>query len=190
VFGLIYLTPSLLIHCSIIDGILDGPNKEPAFAKANKHLLEKLSGQWAALGVDRVGNHAVKKLFRALTEWQDKAVLTSELAQSLTKLGGNAMGRSVVEACAVKEFLEGEEVWKAAVRKAQQREEWVQDIFDGGDKTEGRKKRKRKKHGKQESTNNDDGEEESLKKRMETTSSVDVIMKTISAGGEKSFNQH
>jgi hypothetical protein len=100
------------------------------------------------------------------------------------------MGRSVVEACAVKEFLEGEEVWKAAVRKAQQREEWVQDIFDGGDKTEGRKKRKRKKHGKQESTNNDDGEEESLKKRMETTSSVDVIMKTISAGGEKSFNQH
>jgi hypothetical protein len=174
-----------------MDGILDGPNKEPTFAKANTSLLQKLKGQWVALAVDRVGNHTVKKLFRALTEWQDKAVLTTELAQSLNKLGGNAMGRSVIEACAVKEFLEGEEVWKTAVRKMQQREEWVQDIFDGGEKTEGGKKRKRKRQGKQELTNDDDGEEEGLKKkRMEKTSSVDVILKTISSGAKKSLNQH
>jgi hypothetical protein len=177
-----------------MDGILDGPNKEPAFAKANRNLLQKLNGQWAALAVDRVGNHTVKKLFRALTEWEDKAVLTSELAQSLNRLGGNAMGRSVIEACAVKDFLEGEEVWKAAVRKIQQREEWVQDIVHGvgadGETTEGKKKRKRKRHGKPESTKDDDGEEEALKKeRREKPSSVDVIMNVISAGAEKSSNQ-
>jgi hypothetical protein len=175
-----------------MDGILDGPNKDPAFAKANKNLLQKLNGQWAALAVDRVGNHTVKKLFLALTEWEDKALLTSELAQSLNKLGGNAMGRSVIEVCAVNDFLEGEEAWKTAVRKIQQREEWVQDIVDAadGETTEGRKKRKRKRHGKQGSTkDDDDGEEEALQKeRREKRSSVDVIMNVISAGAEKSSN--
>ena len=175
-----------------MDGILDGPSKEPAFAKANQNLLQKLNGQWAALAVDRIGNHTVKKLFRALTEWEDQAVLTSELAHSLHRLDGNAMGRSVIEACAVKDFLEGEEVWKTAVRRIQQREEWVQVIVDGadGETTKGKKKRKRKRHGKQGSTKDDDGEEEDLQKeRRGKQSSVDVIMNVISAGAEKSSNQ-
>ena len=169
-----------------MDGLLDGPNKEPVFAKANKNLLQKLNGQWVSLAVDRVGHHTVKKLFRALTDWEDKAILTSELAQSLNRLGGSAMGRSVIEICAVKDFLEGEEVWKAAVRKIQQRDEWIQDIVDREPIKE-KKKRKRNGHGKKDSKKDDDGEEEALQKmRKEKPSNVDMIMNVISAGVKKS----
>jgi hypothetical protein len=58
-----------------MDGILDGPKEELAFADARKTLLEKLNGRLVTLAVDRVGNHTIKKLFKGLTEWEDKAVL-------------------------------------------------------------------------------------------------------------------
>lgn len=167
-----------------MDGILDGPREEAAFAQARKKLLRKLSGQWAALAVDRVGHHTVKKLFRGLTEWEDKAILTAELAQALKRLGGNSMGRSVIEACAVKEFLEGEETWKTAVRKAQHREELVEDILAIGEKdtkAEKKKKRKRKKHGK-ESGDNDDHDAASKKSRVgKGATNVESIMNVISS---------
>lgn len=167
-----------------MDGILDGPREEHAFARARKSLLEKLSGRWAALAVDRVGNHSVKKLFSGLTEWEDKAVLTAELAQALKRLGGNAIGRSVIDACAVKEFLEGEDAWKAAVRKMQQREEWVDEILAVGNKEkkdEKKKKRKRKKHGKKDAAGTDD-HDAAKRSRVEKTTNVESIMNVISAG--------
>lgn len=166
---------------SVMDGILDGPRDEPAFSEARKNLLNKLKGQWATLAVDRVGNHTVKKLFHGLTEWEDKASLTAELAQALNRLGGNAMGRSVIEACAVREFLEGEEAWKSAVRKAQHRDELVEEILAIGEKetkSEKKKKRKRKKHAKEPS---ETGESASSKKsRVEGESNVQSIMNVIS----------
>lgn len=167
---------------SIFDGVLDGPREDSAFSKSRKNLLEKLSGRWGALAVDRVGNHTVKKLFRGLSQWEDKAVLSAELVQSLNRLGGNAMGRSVIEACAVKEFLEGEDAWKAAVRKMQQREEWVEDILAVGNKEKGeKKKRKRKKHEKKQSS---DGDEVVKKSRVGKTTDVESIVNAISAGAK------
>lgn len=172
---------SIFINYSILDGILDGPREESAFAKARKTLLEKLSGRWAALAVDRVGNHTVKKLFKGLMEWEDKAVLTSEMAQALNRLGGNAMGRSVIEACSVSEFMEGEEAWKSAVRKMERHEELIDDILAIGDeeKKDEKKKRKRKKHKKRDSAEKDDGEERAKKSRV---GDVESIMNVISMG--------
>jgi len=140
-----------------------------------------------ALSVDRVGNHTVKKLFRGLAEWEEKAVLTAELAQALHRLGGNAMGRSVVEACFVKEFLDGEDAWKAAVRKMQQREEFVEEIIAVGNKEkkdEKKKKRKRKKHGKREDAGNGDHDGAKKKSRVGTTTDVESIVNTISVGAK------
>jgi nucleotidyltransferase/DNA polymerase involved in DNA repair len=168
-----------------MDGVLDGPREDPEFAQARKKLSTKLSGQWAALAVDRVGHHTVKKLFRGLTEWDDKAILTAELAQALNRLGGNSMGRSVIQACAVKEFLEGEEAWKTAVRKAHHREELVEDILAIGEKdtkAEKKKKRKRKKHGKESAHNDDDHDAASKKSRVgKGATNVESIMNVISS---------
>lgn len=166
-----------------MDGILDGPRDEPPFVRARTKLLEKLGGSWVALAVDRVGNHSVKKLFKGLNDWDSKAILTAELAQAVSRLGGIAMGRSVIEACAVREFLEGEETWKATVRKAQQREEFVEDILAIGEndkKIEKKKKRKRKKHAKGESAETE-VHETSKKSRVGKASEVESIMNVISA---------
>ena len=173
--------PSLF---SIVDGILDGPREEPGFAQARKNLLEKLSGRWAALAVDRVGNHTVKKLFRGLAEWEDKAVLSAELVQALNRLGGNAMGRSVIEACAVKEFLQGEDAWKAAVRKMQQREEWVEDILAVGNKEKGDKKKKRKSKKRTKMHSADDDKKSLKKSRVGEMTDVEAIVNVISAGAK------
>lgn len=129
---------------SIMDGLLDGPSR----SIASKLLLPKLSGRLSFLAAERVGHHTVIKLFKALP-MDEKASLSAELSQSLNRLGSNAMGRSVMVSCAVKEYLEGEEVWKATLSKQEERDNWLNDIVGeagNDDSGKGKKKRKRKRH--------------------------------------------
>ncbi|KAL7480192.1 hypothetical protein ACHAW6_005899 [Cyclotella cf. meneghiniana] len=127
----------------IMDGLLDGPSK----SVASKLLYAKLSGRLSFLAAERVGHHVVIKLFRALP-MEEKAALSLELSQSLNRLGSNAMGRSVMVSCAVKEYLEGENVWKAALAKQEEKDNWLKEIVGEDDDEENAKsgkKRKRKK---------------------------------------------
>jgi hypothetical protein len=126
-----------------MDGLLDGPSK----STASKLLLPKLSGRISFLAAERVGHHVVIKLFRALP-LEEKAALSLELSHSLNRLGGNAMGRSVMVSCAVKEYLEGEVVWKSALAKQEEKDNWLKDIMgesDNEDTEKSKKKRKRKR---------------------------------------------
>ena len=128
---------------SIMDGLLDGPSK----SVASKLLFAKLSGRLSFLAAERVGHHVVIKLFRALP-MEEKAALSLELSQSLNRLGSNAMGRSVMVSCAVKEYLEGEHVWKAALAKQEEKDNWLKEIVGEDDDEENAKsgkKRKRKR---------------------------------------------
>jgi hypothetical protein len=136
--------------CSIIDALLDGP----ASPVASKLLAQKLSGRFSFLAAERVGHHTVEKLFRALPTMEEKAALSAELSHYLNRLCGNAMGRSTMVKCAVKEYLEGEAVWKEALAK-QLKENWLEDILcdkntgsddESHEAKQVRKKEKRKKH--------------------------------------------
>jgi len=104
-----------------------------------------------SLSVERVGHHTVKKLFRSLQSLDDKAELSDELASGMNRLSGNAMGRSVMDACFVREYCEGEKAWTDAVNKQAREEEWLKDIVGKGEGVEssndnlGNKKRKRKR---------------------------------------------
>ena len=138
---------------SVIDGILDGNTKDGVFQKALQKLLSQIGEDqnWSNLAVDRVGQHTVKKIFNGLVSHNDKAVLVAELAQSKTKLAGNNMGRSVLDACAVHEFLEGEAQWKAKIEKIKKEKSILDDILmtgESGEDGEGTKKRKRKRKAK------------------------------------------
>jgi pectin methylesterase-like acyl-CoA thioesterase len=55
------------------------------------------------------------------------------------------MGRSVIADCAVKDLMEGEDVWNAAVKKRLEREIFLKEIVEGNFGTEKKRKRKRKK---------------------------------------------
>ena len=132
-----------------MDALLDGP----ASPIASKLLAKKLSGRISFLAAERVGHHTVEKLFRALPTMEEKATISAELSHYLNRLGGNAMGRSTMVKCAVKEYLEGETSWKEAIAKQQTKETWLEEIL--GDKNKDcseheaekeRKKEKRKKH--------------------------------------------
>lgn len=115
---------------------------------ASKLLLKKLSDRISYLAAERVGHHTVMKLFRALPTMEDKAALSAELSHSLKRLGGNAMGRSVMVSCAVKEYLEGENEWTKAVTKHRGKENWLDEILGekvGSDDDAGEKKKKRRK---------------------------------------------
>ena len=158
----------------VMDGILDGPMKEPVFATAAKKLLHKLSGRWVALASDRVGHHSVKKLFKALLDLEDKAELAGELARGNNRLDGSSMGRSVMQSCAIEKFLEGEQAWKDAIKKMQQKEEWLKEIIDGESDDNEMKKRKHKR--KKEDRDNEKG----LKVSRASNSEVAHIMATIS----------
>ena len=72
-----------------------------------------------ALSVERVGHHTVRKIFLKLGTMalEDRASLSEELANSISRLNGNAMGRSVITDCAVKDYTEGDKVWNSAVKK-------------------------------------------------------------------------
>ncbi|KAL3780072.1 hypothetical protein HJC23_007321 [Cyclotella cryptica] len=127
----------------IMDGLLDGPSN----SVASKLLFAKLSGRLLFLAAERVGHHVVMKLFRALP-LEEKAALSLELSQSLNRLGSNAMGRSVMVSCAVKEYLEGENVWKAALAKQEEKDNWLKEIVgedDDEENAKSKKKRKRKR---------------------------------------------
>eukprot|EP00984_Skeletonema_dohrnii_P036727 scaffold38031_cov144-Skeletonema_dohrnii-CCMP3373.AAC.4 len=128
----------------IMDGLLDGPAKEVA----SKSLYSKLFNRLPFLAAERVGHHVVMKLFHALP-YDDKAVMSAELSHSLNRLGSNAMGRSVMASCAVKEYLEGENAWREALAKQKVNEEWLKDILgeDGGsgDEAGGKSRKKRRK---------------------------------------------
>mmetsp|Transcript_11214 Transcript_11214/g.15772 ORF Transcript_11214/g.15772 Transcript_11214/m.15772 type:complete len:195 (+) Transcript_11214:721-1305(+) len=176
----------------IMDGILDGPVKEPVFSMAARTLLDKLQGRWLALSVDRVGHHTVKKLFRALPDMDDQAALVEELSRGINRLSGTSMGRSVMEDCAVKEYLEGIAVWKNAVSKILRRDEWLNEITGDNDGEQGnptgKKKRKRKRRGLKTSTE-DGGEDdtEDAPNKKSASSAVSSIMEVMSvtAGAEQ-----
>jgi pectin methylesterase-like acyl-CoA thioesterase len=79
---------------------------------------------------------------------EEKAALSLELSQSLNRLGSNAMGRSVMVSCAVKEYLEGENVWRAALAKQEDKDNWLKEIVgedDDEENAKSSKKRKRKR---------------------------------------------
>jgi hypothetical protein len=104
------------------------------------------------------------KLFDAL-KMDDKAILTAELAQGSNRLGGSAMGRSIMEACAVNAFLNGENAWKDAVRKLGKGDAWLNELTVA--EPDGKKRRQRK--------HTQTGEAKKSKR-----SEVDSIMETIS----------
>jgi hypothetical protein len=106
----------------LMDGILDGPINTPIFAEAARLLRTKLVGHWASLAGDRVGQHSVKKLFKALPKIDDKAKLVEELASAGNRLNGTAMGRSVVEVCFVEEFIENRKQWREKISKLSTKE--------------------------------------------------------------------
>jgi len=138
-----------------MDALLDGPSK----STASKALIQKLNDRISFLAAERVGHHTVKKLFKALPTIEDKAAMSAELSQSLNRLGSNAMGRSVMVSCAVKEYLEGENVWKEALARQRGKENWLEEITGvqerEGEKDEddvdeeGAKAKKRKRHKKE-----------------------------------------
>lgn len=129
----------------IIDGILDGPTNIKPFSQAVKRLFEKLKGRWIALSVHRVGHHTVKKIFKKLTNIEDRSSLSKELANGINRLNGNAIGRSIIIDCAVKDYMEGEEVWNNAVKKLLEKECFLEEILTGDVGVEKKRKRKRKK---------------------------------------------
>lgn len=81
-----------------------------------------------------------------LKSLEDKKVIVAELSASMNRLSGNAMGRSIINDCAVREYMEGEEIWKNTVKKAMERALFVKEITEGDIVTNTKKrKRKRKK---------------------------------------------
>ncbi len=125
---------------------MEGPTRVSPFSTATKELADKLKGQWTSLAVERVGHHTVKKVFMKLNALEDKAQLSSELSNSMRILSGNAMGRSIITHCAVRDYMEGEEVWKSTVKKAMERESFLKEIIQGEEvNTTKKRKRKRKK---------------------------------------------
>ncbi len=103
----------------IMDGILDGPVKTPIFSASTNELREKLVGNWTSLATDRVGHHTVKKLFKHLPRIDDKAKLVEELYDGGNRLRGNAMGRSVIDACLIDAYDENRKEWRHKVGKLQ-----------------------------------------------------------------------
>lgn len=128
----------------IIDGILEGPMDQEPFVNATKQLCDKLQGHFVTLSVDRVGHHSVRKIFKKLKSFDDKISITAALSKSMRTLDGNAMGRSIISDCAVREYLEGEDVWKSAVKKSIEKESFLHEIVEG-ELLDNNKKRKRKR---------------------------------------------
>lgn len=149
---------------SIIDGVLEGPTHLPPFSHATKELSEKLRGQLTSLSVERVGHHTVKKIFMKLNSFEDKAIISSELCNSMRILSGNAMGRSIITDCAVREYMEGEEIWKTTVKKMMERESFLKDItMKGGEEADNNTKKRKRKRKKKDTNDNDETKNDSIK---------------------------
>lgn len=142
----------------IMDAITDGKNEKKQ--RALRQLLEKLSGRWVALSVERVGHHLVQNLFRALKSLDDKATLTCELARGINRLGGNAMGRKVMATCAVKEFMEGEDIWKEEVRRQARKEEILKELVEDVIDADAVESKGKGEDGTDEDNNDDDDDDE------------------------------
>lgn len=136
----------------IIDGILEGSINQAPFAKAIKQLFDKLKGHLTTLAVDRVGHHTVRNLFMRLKSYEDKALISAELSKSIRTLDGNAMGRSIISQCALREYMGDEDVWRSTVKKAVEKESFLKEITEG-DVTNNTKKRKRKRKKKENEEN-------------------------------------
>ena len=113
----------------------------------------------------------------------DKAELVSELAQGVHRLTGNAMGRNVMDACAVKEFLEGETAWQSAVRKRQERGQFLSELVGDEAKEESEeaegKKRKRKRKSRDKGSH-EPSSVHSDKKTKQPATAVESILQTLS----------
>ena len=167
-----------------MDGILEGNTKDGIFQKVLKNqLLSKIadSGNWSNLAVDRVGQHTVKKLFDRLVSYNDKARLVAELAQAKAKLSGNNMGRSVLESCAVHEFLEGEATWKAKLESIEKEKKALSEILimTGQGNQDGGKKRKRKRKGTRDVSENASANEDSTETSRKTTAKDEIVKKSV-----------
>ncbi len=163
-----YMCNDGLASRCIIDGILDGPTGQKPFSKAVKKMYQKLQGKWVALSVERVGQHTVKKIFLKLQSMEDRSSLSEELAQGIHKLDTNAMGRSVISGCAVRDYMEGEEVWNSAVKKLLEKELFLKDIVEGNlGGSEKKRKRKRKKTNTKDDNENEELNENKAKKSKE-----------------------
>jgi nucleolar protein 9 len=113
----------------ILDGILEDPSKDSVFTKATKQLLVKLQGRWVALSADRIGHHTTKKTFQALEDMASREELVQELAEGTNRLSGNAMGRSVMDTCAVREYMsKGQDQWRKTVQKTLESAEWLKEM--------------------------------------------------------------
>jgi hypothetical protein len=172
----------------IMDGILDGPVKTPIFAAAVKNLFEKLQSCWVALASDRVGHHTAMKMFAALPRIDDKAKLVEELSTGGNRLGGTAMGRSVVEACLVDEYRDSKKSWRQTVSRMLEKEDKPrEEIIPGvaAEKEGSKEKSKRKRKRKRADNNTEEQDEEAAPKKVQQPSSskhlsVDSIMNAMS----------
>jgi hypothetical protein len=158
----------------ILDGILDDPSGNSIFTKAVKQLLIKLQGRWVALSVDRIGHHTTKKVFRSLEDMGSREELVQELAEGTNRLTGNAMGRSVVDACSVREYTsKGQDQWRKTVQKTLEREEWLKEMVSKDTSKRDDTKTERKREG-------SDLEPASKKSRKGDAVTLDSIMDAIS----------
>merc|ERR1712113_127861 len=154
-----------------MDGILEGPVKTPIFANATKDLREKLSGHWASLATDRVGHHIVKKLFKFLPKIDDKAELVEELVNGGNRLRGNAMGRSVIEWCAVEMYKENKKDWRNKVGKmfSSREESFIAEIIPDHRKQDAATEREE-----EEATTKTKAKRKRRRKRSATTDTIDT----------------
>jgi Pumilio-family RNA binding repeat len=124
----------------ILDALLDGPKDESMFVQARQRLLGKLTGRWVALAVDRVGHHTVQKLFDVLRDIKDQERLVQELLVGKSRLLGNSMGRTVLDALQVRVYeAQGEAEWAKSIKSNQKKKEWLNEIID----SEGKEKETR-----------------------------------------------
>ena len=150
--------------------------------------LTILEGRWVSLAVDRVGHHMVKKIFAALPQITDKAMLVKELASSgSNRLSGTSMGRDIMEACAMNEYERDKKAWRHTVSKmlSSDGEKWIENELPSKDNkklkeapSEQDKKSKCKRKQKKIEKASPDNMSKPSKKKL---SSVGSIMKLMTA---------
>jgi hypothetical protein len=153
-----------------VDAIVLGQGAR--FTEARRRLRQKLQGRWVALANDRVGHHVVTKLFRQLDCAKEREALVQELANGKSRMNGNNMGRSVLEALEVRAYqAEGAAHWLKLIKKQRDKETWLGEIVQHGDDDRPRSDRKREK---------EINAEKSLKKKSKHKTTIDAIFEAIS----------
>lgn len=169
----------------IWDGVLEGPRQDICFSKAIKLLLSKMKGKWLALASDRVAHHSVKKIFSALQSMDEREELVKELSQSTNRLNGTAMGRSVMETCAVDDYLSrGSAEWRKKINKNVKKEGFLKGIMEGELSVP---MEKAEKHPKRKSAPEGDANAKKVKTALrDSTMTMKSIMTVITTSKEKS----